>query len=195
VTNEKGKSINKQYILNVVDRNYAEMDLWSSSSKSYYSRNVANPFRIIANTNAKTVVQVGEKFTYTFKTENNVGSPVFAFLNLPEGLVGDARSGVISGVFSVPGIYVLGVESADQKGHTAEGFVTITCGNGGLSSLNKVTVVNQVPFVYNIDSIQKQQVEADKQLFAALAAVNSAKAEFAARQGLYDGINTKLVAA
>ena len=195
VTNGKGKSINKQYILNVVDRNSAEKDLWSSSSMSYYSRNVANPFRIIANTNSKTVVQVGDKFTYSFKTENNIGTPVFAFLNLPEGLVGNAKTGVISGAFTVPGIYVLGVESADQAGNTAEGFVTFTCGNGGLSSLNKVTVANQVPFVYNIDSIQKQQVEADKQLFAALASVNSAKSEVAARQGLYDGINTKLVAA
>ena len=104
-------------------------------------------------------------------------------------------TGAISGAFTVPGIYVLGVESADQSGNTAEGFVTVTCGNGGVSSLNKVTVSNQVPFVYNINSIQQQQVEADKQLFAALDAVNSAKAEAAARQGIYDGINTKLVAA
>jgi hypothetical protein len=109
--------------------------------------------------------------------------------------VGNAKTGAISGAFTVPGIYVLGVESADQSGNTAEGFVTVTCGNGGVSSLNKVTVSNQVPFVYNINSIQQQQVEADKQLFAALDAVNSAKAEAAARQGIYDGINTKLVAA
>jgi len=73
--------------------------------------------------------------------------------------------------------------------------LTVTVGNGAISSLNKVTVANQVPFVYNINAVQQQQVEADKQLFAALAAVNGAKADVAARQGIYDGINTKLVAA
>jgi len=72
--------------------------------------------------------------------------------------MGDARSGIVSGAFAVPGIYTLGVESADQSGNTAEGFVTVTCGNGDLSSLNKVTVANQVPFVYNISAVQDQQV-------------------------------------
>jgi len=89
----------------------------------------------------------------------------------------------------------LGVESADQAGNTAEGFVTVTVGTGGVASLNKVTVANQVPFVYDLNVIQQQQVEADKQLFDALAAANSAKAEAAARQGILDGINTQLVAA
>ncbi len=195
VSDGKGNSINKQYILNVVDRDGAERDIWASSSKSYYTRNVANPFRIIADSGAKTVYQAGDKFSYSFRTENHVGSPVFAFLNLPDGLVGDSKTGAISGSLTVPGIYILGVESADQSGNTAEGFVTITCGDGGLASLNKVTVANQVPFVYSISAIQQQQVEADKQLFAALNAVNSAKADVAARQGIFDGINTRLVGA
>jgi hypothetical protein len=195
VADGKGNSVNKQYIINVIDSNSAEHDLWSRSSNNYYSRKVQNPFRIIANHAISTVVQVGNKFSYSFKTENHVGSPVFAFLNLPDGLVGDAKSGIVSGAFSVPGIYTLGVESADQSGNTAEGFVTITCGEVGLGSLNKITVANQVPFVYNIDTIQRQQVEADKQLFAALNSVNNAKAEVAARQGIYDGINTRLAGA
>jgi len=105
----KGNSINKQYILNVVDRNDAEKEIWAGSSNNYYGRNVQSPFRIIANPTAQTVVQVGDKFSYSFKTENQVGSPVYAFLNLPNGLVGDAKTGGISGAFTVPGIYILGV--------------------------------------------------------------------------------------
>jgi chromosome segregation ATPase len=74
----------------------------------------------------------------------------------------------------------------------------VTCGNAGsngLASLNTVTVNNQVPFVYDITQVQQQQVQADKQLFAALAAVNSAKSDVATREGLYNNINTQLAAA
>jgi len=125
---------------------------------------------------------------------------VFAFLNLPDGLVGDAKTGTISGAFAVPGIYTLGVETADQSGNTAEGFVTVTVGDStssgsGVSVLNKVTVANNVPFVYNLDTVHAQQVEADKELFDSLAAVNAAKAELANRQGAYDSLNVQLTAA
>lgn len=195
VTDAAGRFIDRQYILNVIDRNVAKDQIWAGKADNYYSRKVANPFRIIASRTEKTFINVGDKFFYSFRTENQVGAPVFAFHSLPDGIVGDAKSGALSGAFTVPGIYTIGVESADQAGNTAEGFVTITCGNGGLASLNKVTVANQVPFVYDISSVQKQQVEADKQLFDALAAVNDAKAEVNTRQGLYDGVNVKLVAA
>lgn len=75
----------------------------------------------------------------------------------------------------------------------------MTVGDGSssasqLSSLNKVTVDNTVPFVYDISAVQQQQIEADKLLFEALATVNAAKAELENRQGIYDSINTKLVA-
>jgi len=49
-----------------------------------------------------------------------------------------------------------------------------------------VTVNNQVPFVYDIAAVQAQQTEADKALFAALAAVNAAKADLTNRQSIYD---------
>ena len=123
---------------------------------------------------------------------------------------GDSKTGSISGAFTVPGIYTLGVESADQSGNTAEGFVTIVVAEGSgssstsgstsltaaqVSSLNKVTVSNNVPFVYDISAVQRQQIEADKELFAALAAANAAKAELSNRQGIYDSISIKLTAA
>ena len=191
----KSHYIKKQYILNVVDSKQAEKTMWAGKSKSYYDRKVVNPFRIVASASHKTYVDVGEKFAYSFSTQHAVGKPVWAFVNLPEGISGDASSGSLVGTFAVPGIYTIGVESADQAGNTAEGFITITCGNGGLKSLNKVTVSNKVPFVYDIKAILKQQVAADKQLFDALAKVNDAKAEVGTRQGLYDSINIKLVAA
>jgi len=83
VGDSKGNSIDKQYIINVIDHNSAANDLWANSTDSYYSRKVDNPFRIVANLAASTIVNVGDKFSYNFKTENQVGSPVFAFLNLP----------------------------------------------------------------------------------------------------------------
>ena len=190
-----GHQTRKQYILNVVDSSKAEENMWAGKSKNYYGRKVANPFRIVASKSTPTFISVGEKFSYRFATENHVGSPVWAFLNLPEGITGDASTGSLVGTFAVPGIYTIGVESADQAGNTAEGFITITCGNGGIKSLNKVTVNNKVPYVYDIKAVLKQQIAADKQLFDALAAVNDAKAEVATRQGLYDNINVKLVAA
>ena len=191
----KTDRISKQYILNVIDQSLAEKNIWAVKTDNYYSRKVVNPFRIIASTTDKTFVNVGDKFSYRFSTQNQVGNPVWAFLNLPDGIVGDAQTGSLVGTFTVPGIYTIGVESADQAGNTAEGFITVTCGNGGVSSLNKVTVQNKVPFVYDLKTVQAQQVAADKQLFNALASVNDAKAEVSTRQGLYDGINIKLVSA
>jgi hypothetical protein len=188
-------NVRKQYILNVIDSKAAAGSIWAGQADNYYSRNVSNPFRVVASKTDKTYVNVGDKFTYAFSTENQVGRPVWAFLNLPSGIVGDATTGSLLGTFTVPGIYTIGVESADQAGNTAEGFITVTCGNGGIQSLNKVTVSNSVPFVYDIKAVQDQQVAADKQLFSALASVNDAKAEVSTRQGLYDGINIKLVAA
>lgn len=185
--------VEKQLIINVIDTK--DSTVWASQTDNYYSRNVTNPFKVVPSSTDKTVVQVGDKFSYTFSTQNNVGKPVFAFSNLPAGLTGNTQTGTISGALTIPGIYTFGVESADQAGNTAEGFVTVTCGNGGLASLNKVTVNNQVPFVFDINQVQQEQVQADKQLFAALAAVNEAKAQVAARQGVFDGINAKLAAA
>lgn len=174
--------------------------VWASNdTTNYYQRKVDKPYRVSPSSKDSTILKAGDKFSYKFGTENAVGSPVFAFLNLPDGLVGDTKTGAISGAFAVPGIYTLGVESADQSGNTAEGFVTVTVGDGSssasqVSSLNKVTVDNTAPFVYDVSAVQQQQTEADKLLFEALAAVNAAKAELENRQGIYDSINTKLVA-
>ncbi len=203
VGDKNGKYVNKQYILNVID--VTKGSVWADgNSKSYYERKVEKPLRVISSKVDSTVTSRGSPFSYKFGYENAVGSPVFAFLNLPDGLHGDSKTGTISGAFTVPGIYTLGIETADQSGSTAEGFVTIVVGDGSVksssavaqvSSLNKVTVANQVPFVYDISAVQAQQTEADKALFAALAAVNAAKAELGNRQSIYDSINIKLTAA
>jgi hypothetical protein len=194
-------TITRQYIINVIDTKSASNDVWATKTDNYYERKVANPFQIVANVNAITTLYVGDNFNYQFQTKNAVGTPVYAFLNLPGGLNGDVNKGAITGTFSASGVYTLGVECADQAGNTAEGFVTVTVStkNSGSSSgvavLNTVTVQNNVPFVFNIESVHQQQIEADKLLFQALAAVNAAKADLATRQGLYDNLNAQLSAA
>lgn len=87
----------------------AKNNIWAGKSDNYYSRKVVNPFRILASKVDKTYVNVKDSFSYKFITENQVGVPVFAFLNLPEGLVGDSKTGSIVGKFKVPGIYTIGV--------------------------------------------------------------------------------------
>jgi hypothetical protein len=120
ISDSSRNSINRQYILNVVDVTSASANLWASNSTTnYYNRNVSNPLRVAPSKTDSTVISKGGAFSYRFGTENAVGTPVFAFLNLPAGLVGDAKTGAISGAFAVPGIYTLGVESADQGGNTA----------------------------------------------------------------------------
>lgn len=59
VADGKGNSINKQYILNVIDRNGADKDIWAVSSNSYYGRKVEKPFRIVASSGVSTAIQVG----------------------------------------------------------------------------------------------------------------------------------------
>jgi hypothetical protein len=203
VADSTGKATSKQYILNVVDVTETQ-NVWASDkSTSYYDRKVEKPLRVLPSRNDVTVIGRGDSFRYSFGIENAVGSPVFAFLNLPDGLKGDSKTGTISGAFTVPGIYTLGVESADQSGNTAEGFVTIAVGDSSagssvakqVSTLNKVTVNNNVPFVYDVAAVHAQQTEADKELFDALASVNAAKAELANRQSIYDSIDIKLTAA
>ena len=201
VSDKSGKSAVRQYIINVINSEAAGQNVWASqSSTSYYERKVDKPLRVLPSGSDSTIGAKGDRFSYTFRSENAVGSAVYAFLNLPDGLVGDSKTGTISGAFAVPGIYTLGVECADQSGNTAEGFVTVTIGETlasirQVSSLNKVTVNNNVPFVYDISAVQAQQIQADKLLFQALAAVNAAKAELGNRQGIYDAIEVKLTAA
>ena len=161
VSDKSGKQANKQYILHVVNANSDSNSVWASNeTTNYYQRKVDKPLRVAPSSKDSTILKSGDKFSYKFGTENAVGSPVFAFLNLPEGLTGDTKTGTISGVFAVLGIYTLGVESADQSGNTSEGFVTVTVGDGSssasqVSSLNKVTVDNVVPFVYDVSAVQQ----------------------------------------
>jgi hypothetical protein len=149
-------TVTKQYIINVIDSNSASNDVWATKTDNYYDRKVANPFQVVANTNAITTLYVGDNFNYQVQTKNAVGSPVYAFLNLPDGLKGDINKGAITGTFSAVGVYTLGVECADQSGNTAEGFVTVTVSSkndgssSGVALLNTVTVQNNVPFVFNI---------------------------------------------
>lgn len=201
ISDNNGVKVIKQYILNVADAGKQGDSLWSTKSSNYYSRNVENPFAIVSDSNAKLILSVGDNFHYSFRTKNNIGKPVFAFLNLPEGLSGDNYLGSVSGSFATAGIYTLGVESADQGGSSAEGYVSVTVNagsaiaTGGVQVLNQITIPNNVPFVFDLSQVQAQQNAADKLLFDALAAVNAAKADAADKQAAYDSLNVRLAAA
>ena len=55
----KSDKIKKQYILNVIDQGQAEKNIWAGKADNYYSRQVVNPFRIVASTSDKTFVKAG----------------------------------------------------------------------------------------------------------------------------------------
>ena len=194
--------MHRQLILNVIDSSRAQ--LWAGSARNYYDRQVQSDevFRILTSHNPRdTLVFTGKPFNYRFLTANAIGAPIFAFNSLPDSLNGDVYEGTVTGTFGVAGIYTIGVESADQEGSTAEGFVTITVLDhaevevAGVSQLNKVTVSNKVDFVYDLAALRAQQIDADKELFAALSVVNVAKKQLSAKQGVFDNINVKLTSA
>jgi len=114
-----GQWVTRQYILNVLDAQAAQTNIWAGSANSYYERPVVAPLRVVASKAHSTIVRVGSPFSYKFDVVNAHGAPVYAFLNLPDGIVGDVRAGTITGTFGVAGIYTLGVETADQKGNSA----------------------------------------------------------------------------
>ena len=84
--------------------------------------------RVVASKKHATAIPVGETFKYQFGSENQVGNAVYAFLNLPEGLTGNAQTGEISGIINSPGFYTVGVEIGDQSGYNAQGYTTIVVG-------------------------------------------------------------------
>ena len=206
VSNGVGQNLYRQYILNVVDAEKEQV--WAGQGRNYYGRKVEgqNVFRIVTSQEPRAaLVQVGTPFSYRFLTANAEGRPVYAFIGLPTGLSGDVYQGTVTGTFGVAGIYTIGVQSADQAGHTAEAFVTLTVVDGAaaggkvtaaaVSQLSKVTVSNKVDFVYDIAALRAQQVEADKELFDALTVVNAVKIDLSSKQQVFDGVNVRLVAA
>jgi hypothetical protein len=61
--------------------------------------------------------------------------------------------------------------------------------------LNAVTVNTQPSFVFDLTQILNEQVLADKQLYDALAVVNSTKTILAGKQATYTSLQAQLAAA
>lgn len=146
------------------------------------------------DTTSSLKINSGDSFNYQFKTAQTTGSPIFAYIGLPDGLSGDRSTGRISGRLSAAGSYTFGCEVADQSGNSAEGFVTLTV-VATASSLNTVTIPTQVAYKFDLTQINKAQVAADRKLFDALAVVNAAKAKLAAKKAVLDDLTTKLAVA
>lgn len=113
VINVRGESVRRQYILNVIDAQVAEKGIWADKTGNYYSRVESKPFRIAASSSHRTVAVVGDAYTTSFSAINAAGRPVYAFLNLPDGLEGNSANGAITGSFAAAGIYTIAVSSVD----------------------------------------------------------------------------------
>ena len=70
----------------MIDTNSAEKSIWADKTGNYYSRVEAKPFRIAASATSRTYAVAGKPFSASFAAVNAAGRPVYAFLNLPDGL-------------------------------------------------------------------------------------------------------------
>lgn len=190
---KSGDSESRQYILRVLAK-ASEDKIWAYNAGNYYERESVKPFRVIAG-DAPSTLKINSNFQYNFKTENGNGDLVYAFFGLPNGLVADRKTGIISGTVAQPGIYTLGCEVADQSGSSAEGFVTITVLGTQQTELSNVQLDTKVLYKYDLNEIRKEQVSADRELFDALAIVNAAKAKLAAKKSAFDQLEAQLALA
>jgi hypothetical protein len=111
-------SENRQYILRVLPP-ANQSNIWALNNDNYYSQqSTNNPFRVSLN-NPPSILSAGNHFSYSFGASNGQGNLVYAFLNLPNGLQGDANTGIVTGTIANPGVYTLGCSVADQAGNQA----------------------------------------------------------------------------
>ena len=102
---------------------------------------------------------------------------------MPSGIYGD-QSGLIKGAFVDSGYYSFSVSCSDAVGSTAEAYLTWNIQPKTLvRSSQLVDVQSQhVPLIYDINQVEKEQVEADDQLFKALDIVDKQKKVVAAKK-------------
>lgn len=91
----------------------------------------------------------------------------------------------------------MALETADQSGNSAEGFLTISVIEKGKTQteLNNVQLDTKVTYNYDLEEIRLEQIAADRELFDALAVVNAAKAKLAARQAAFEKLEAELALA
>lgn len=94
---------------------------------------------------------------------------MWKYTNLPSGIYGD-QSGLVKGTFVNSGYYSFSVSCSDAVGSTAEAFITWNIQPKTLVRSSQLAEVQSqhVPLIYDIDQVEKEQVEADDQLFKAL---------------------------
>jgi hypothetical protein len=111
------QSENRQYILRVLPP-ANQSNIWALNNNNYYGQTVTNPLQVVFNS-PPSIAKAGSQFNYSFQAQNGQGNLVYAFSNLPAGLIGDANTGVVSGTINNPGVYTLGCSVADQSGNQA----------------------------------------------------------------------------
>lgn len=95
---------------------------------------------------------------------------------MPSGIYGD-QSGLIKGAFVDSGYYSFSVSCSDAIGSTAEAYLTWNIQPKTLvRSSQLIDVKSQsIPLIYDINQVEKEQVDADDQLFKALDIVDKQK--------------------
>ena len=71
------------------------------------------------------VLRAGQSWSISLSASNGKGPYVWQFNGLPSGLIGDSRSGRISGSVANSGYYNFNVECADSTGSSAVAYYTI----------------------------------------------------------------------
>lgn len=71
------------------------------------------------------IFRVGQKITIKLQASQGVEPYVWAFLNLPEGIVSNKKTGELEGYLNQAGYYNLNIQVADKEGKSASGFLTI----------------------------------------------------------------------
>jgi hypothetical protein len=191
-----GASQNRQYVLRVLERP-AEDNMWAYETDNYYERSTEAPLRIVLNQDSRSTAHVGEDFHYQINTENANGETVYGYFGLPNGIYGDQERGVLTGRFSEAGVFTFALETADQSGNSAEGFLTISVieQHQTQTELSNVQLDTRVTYNFDLEEIRREQIAADRELFDALAVVNAAKAKLASRQVAFNQLEAELALA
>lgn len=130
------------------------------------------------------IFRAGQSWSLSLVVSNGKGPFVWQYNGLPAGLIGDARSGRISGSVVNSGYYSFNVECADSTGNSAVSYYTINVQpQTNVQSNYKFNLATQIVDVktvsttpaYDINAVESEQINADNALFAALDAVNKQK--------------------
>jgi len=139
-------------------------------------------FIIVNNEQRSFTYQAGEKVNLALQAVKGVSPYTWSFMNLPAGLVG-TKDGKVSGVLNDAGYYSFSASANDAEGSSADCYYTFNIqpqGTAGKYASNLVSNLIEVPnrnipVQYDINQVEKQQLQATNAVYSAIRVVNDAK--------------------